>query len=296
MTETAPSLEPHEERSAATAESFVEATERIYRALFVGALAYAVATVAWGVILAPFNGYREGHLRSLAIGVVLLVLAILALLRRQDLYYRLRADARWLVLPAALGVAALWADGGWRSTFYLASYAAVVLAAVVGGVRWALGCAATAAAGYVAGLVLNGYSWSELVALKDADSVVANTGGYFIAAVFFSLPVAWLGGYVGRINQVLEGRLVKTPAAPDSPPGKRTASLSAREVQVVQLIAGGATNEEVAGVLFLSKRTVQSHVDRIMRKTDTRNRTQLAVLAVQEGLVPEHVRGAAEDR
>lgn len=126
--------------------------------------------------------------------------------------------------------------------------------------------------------------------------MVANTGGYLIAAVFFALPVAWLGGYVARINQVLESRPAESTSVP-SPGRGRTAGLSAREIQVVQLIAGGATNEEVARVLVLSKRTVQSHLDRVMRKTETRNRTQLAVLAVQEGLVPQQVgaEGAALD-
>ena len=56
---------------------------------------------------------------------------------------------------------------------------------------------------------------------------------------------------------------------------------------MVRLIAGGATNEEIAERLVISPRTVQSHVDRAMRKTAARNRTDLAVLAVQSGLAPE---------
>ena len=66
-----------------------------------------------------------------------------------------------------------------------------------------------------------------------------------------------------------------------------TAALSPREVEVVLLVAGGATNDEIAARLFISPRTVQSHVDNSMRKTSVRNRTELAVLAVREGLVPE---------
>ena len=116
---------------------------------------------------------------------------------RRDALARSVSEQPWLLAGVAvIGVATLWADGGWRSTFYLASYAAIVLAAVRGGVRWALICASICAAGYVSGLVVNGYSWDELVRLHDADSIVANTGGYFIAAYFMAAPVAWLGGYV----------------------------------------------------------------------------------------------------
>jgi DNA-binding CsgD family transcriptional regulator len=65
-----------------------------------------------------------------------------------------------------------------------------------------------------------------------------------------------------------------------------TGALSARELEVVKLIAGGATNEEIAERLVISPRTVHSHVNRARRKTGARNRTDLAVIAVQAGLLP----------
>jgi DNA-binding CsgD family transcriptional regulator len=179
-------------------------------------------------------------------------------------------------------VSALWADTGWRSSFYLFSYLVLLMAAVVAGLRWSMVCALILAVGYVAGLGLHGYSWMRLGRLDDQDSVVANTIGYFIAAYFFSAPVTWLGGYVARINQILQEK----PTSPDERARTRTKSLSVREVQVTQLVAAGYSNDEIASRLFVSNRTIQSHVANALRKTEARNRAELGVLAVREGLVP----------
>ncbi len=261
----------------------VEATERLYRSLFTAAVGFAVAMALWGLAIAPFNGFQEHHGRSIVLGAVLVAVSLAGFQYRSALFDLLRREQVWVLLVVLLGVAALWIDGGWRSSYYLASYAAIALAAVTGGLRWSLGCAAILAAGYVGGLAVHGYSWTELQDLKDADSVVANTGGYFIAAYFFAAPVAWLGSYVARINQVA-GR----QSAPAQVPRRtRTQELSVREVEVVQLAAAGLTNEEIAGRLFLSGRTIQSHVRTAMRKTEAKNRAELAAIAVRDGLVPE---------
>jgi DNA-binding NarL/FixJ family response regulator len=59
-----------------------------------------------------------------------------------------------------------------------------------------------------------------------------------------------------------------------------------REIEVVQHVAEGLSNDAIASKLFVSPRTVQTHVANAMRKTDCANRTALGVLAVREGLVP----------
>lgn len=276
-----------------TADGIVHATERLYRSLFTAAAGYAVGMALWGLVIAPLNAFRTEHVTSLVVGVVLSLAAGAAFYERARLFTFLRRHASPLLLVAVLGVAILWIDGGWRSSYYLASYTAIGLAAVVGGLRWSLGCAAVLAAGYLGGLAIHGYSWAELKALKDADSVIANTGGYFIAAYFAAMPVAWLGGYVARIHQVASVRVAPDASAaearkPDKAPTTlRTARLSPREVQVVQLLATGMSNEEIAERLVVSPRTVQSHVRAAMRKTSTSSRTELAVLAVREGLIPD---------
>ncbi|BCJ33088.1 DNA-binding response regulator [Actinocatenispora thailandica] len=61
--------------------------------------------------------------------------------------------------------------------------------------------------------------------------------------------------------------------------------LTDREREVLVLVAGGLTNDEMAGRLFLSPLTVKTHVSRIMTKLAARDRAQLVVLAYESGLV-----------
>jgi DNA-binding NarL/FixJ family response regulator len=67
--------------------------------------------------------------------------------------------------------------------------------------------------------------------------------------------------------------------------------LTAREIELLTLIAGGFTNAEIAERLVISPLTVKSHVSRILTKMSARDRTQLVVMAYESGLV---VPGAIE--
>jgi DNA-binding CsgD family transcriptional regulator len=69
------------------------------------------------------------------------------------------------------------------------------------------------------------------------------------------------------------------PAAPG------TARLSAREQELVTLVAHGRTDAQIAAQLFISIRTVRSHLDRIRDKTGCRRRADLTRLALAEGLL-----------
>ena len=61
--------------------------------------------------------------------------------------------------------------------------------------------------------------------------------------------------------------------------------LSARERELVTLVARGATNAQIAAQLYISIRTVSSHLDRIRDKTGCRRRADITRLALAEGLV-----------
>jgi DNA-binding CsgD family transcriptional regulator len=76
--------------------------------------------------------------------------------------------------------------------------------------------------------------------------------------------------------------------APDPPPPTGTAGpgkLSPREQELVTLVAQGRTDAQIAAQLYISIRTVRSHLDRIRDKTGCRRRADLTRLALSEGLV-----------
>ncbi|GAA4057777.1 response regulator transcription factor [Actinomadura miaoliensis] len=68
-------------------------------------------------------------------------------------------------------------------------------------------------------------------------------------------------------------------------PGPRLNALTPRERQIVELVAEGHSNDEIAARLELRPATVKSQVSRIMTKLDVRDRAALVVLAYESGLV-----------
>lgn len=83
------------------------------------------------------------------------------------------------------------------------------------------------------------------------------------------------------INPRLGARLAAAPAGPEGPPD----DLTTREVEILRLIALGHTNAEIAGTLFLSVRTVESHRAHIQQKTRRTTRAELVRYALDHDLV-----------
>lgn len=85
-----------------------------------------------------------------------------------------------------------------------------------------------------------------------------------------------------------EATAAPTPAAPSAPPlpaepeGKK---LSARETEILQLIAKGVSNNEAATMLNLSKATIRTHLEHIYRKLEVTNRVEAVTEGLRKGII-----------
>ncbi len=84
--------------------------------------------------------------------------------------------------------------------------------------------------------------------------------------------------------------IARLVAQPDDLPSSGSVAgvldvLTSREREVLVLVAGGLSNEEIAERLYLSPLTAKTHVNRAMVKLGARDRAQLVVIAYESGLV-----------
>lgn len=80
----------------------------------------------------------------------------------------------------------------------------------------------------------------------------------------------------------VRARLAAPPRDPD-PHAAALAALTAREREVLRLLARGRTNAEIAGELFLGRETVKTHVSAVLAKLGARDRTHAVVIAYDSG-------------
>ncbi|MFI1992204.1 response regulator [Actinoplanes sp. NPDC020271] len=82
-----------------------------------------------------------------------------------------------------------------------------------------------------------------------------------------------------RVVGQFTGRPVRSPG------NDRLAVLTEREREVVKLVAGGLSNDEIAARLVISPLTAKTHITRAITKLSVRDRVQLVILAYEDGLV-----------
>jgi len=83
------------------------------------------------------------------------------------------------------------------------------------------------------------------------------------------------GKLVGNLKASNQSRVIKSSEI----------DLTKRELEVLGLIAGGATNREIAEQLFVSEGTVKNHVSNILSRLGLRDRMQAAIFAIEHGLI-----------
>lgn len=62
-------------------------------------------------------------------------------------------------------------------------------------------------------------------------------------------------------------------------------TFSARELEVLQCLTAGLSNEKIADKLFISVNTVKTHLSKIFEKLDAKNRTEAAAKALEKGII-----------
>lgn len=176
---------------------------------------------------------------------------------------------------------------------------AASLAEELNGLATSFGCAALRAmGGYATGNVLlaHGDAASALPALRTAAQLWAELDATYEVArcrVLVGQAYQYLGDLHSARSELVAahrtfaqlgagpaereaGRLLQ----PDAPGG-----LTAREVEVLRLVASGKSNTEIAKVLFLSEKTVARHLSNIFTKIDVRSRTAAAAFAFEHNML-----------
>ena len=119
------------------------------------------------------------------------------------------------------------------------------------------------------------------------DAISAGASGYILK----SMPVAEL---VRAIKLTIDGKSVLHPVATRklisefqklSQNQAGQFKLTDREMEVLQLLAYGHTNKEIAGKLVISQQTVKSHVIHIFQKLGASDRTEAVAIALRKGIV-----------
>lgn len=131
-----------------------------------------------------------------------------------------------------------------------------------------------------------------LAALRPALIAAEEQGtpGLLLQEGMLALPALRLAATAGGAGSALAARVVELLGGPqaEEPPGTAAALpelLTQREVDVLRLLAAGATNREIAEALIVGEETVKTHVARILRKLDATSRTQAAARGRELGLV-----------
>jgi DNA-binding CsgD family transcriptional regulator len=139
--------------------------------------------------------------------------------------------------------------------------------------------------GLIGGILIALLKWVEYRFLVIEYSIEIYAG--LIAATFAVLGI-WLGIRLTGKPKVV----VKEVPIPGAGPfirderKREDLGITPRELEILELIAQGMSNREIAGKLFVSENTVKTHSSRVFDKLGARRRTQAVQLGKQYGLLP----------
>ena len=139
--------------------------------------------------------------------------------------------------------------------------------------------------GLVGGLLIATLQYTEYRFVVIEHSV--EIYGALVAILFAAFGI-WLGLRITRRRETIVVREVRAPASAFAPDTARQQSLgiTARELEILTLVARGLSNREIATQLFVSENTVKTHCSRAFDKLGAARRTQAVQRGKELGLLP----------
>ena len=140
--------------------------------------------------------------------------------------------------------------------------------------------------GLIGGILIAALRWTEYRFLVVEHSVEIYGG--LIAATFAVLGI-WLGLKLTGRRQTIVVKEIPVPAGGPFVLDERKREdlhITRRELEILELIAQGLSNREIAEKLFVSENTVKTHSSRVFDKLGARRRTQAVQLGKEFGLLP----------
>ena len=134
-------------------------------------------------------------------------------------------------------------------------------------------------AGYGPELAWTSYEYGKLLVQRSNPRDQVRAANLLDEALRISteLGMPTLMDRVASLREQTGLQSTKTPTYPDG--------LTEREVEILRLVAAGKSNPEIAEELFISPRTVSTHVSNILNKIGAANRTEAATYASRQGLL-----------
>jgi len=140
--------------------------------------------------------------------------------------------------------------------------------------------------GLIGGILIALLKWTEYQFLVVEHSIEIYGG--LIAATFAILGI-WLGfKLTGKQQTIVVKEIpvsVREPFIPDERK-REDLHITRRELEILELIAKGLSNREIAEKLFVSENTVRTHSSRVFDKLGARRRTQAVQLGKEFGILP----------
>jgi two-component system, NarL family, response regulator LiaR len=140
--------------------------------------------------------------------------------------------------------------------------------------------------GLIGGILIAVLKWTEYRFLVIEHSIEIYGG---LTAATFAVLGIWLGLKLTGTKETVVVKEVLVPAGKPFAPDERKREdlgITRREFEILELIAQGMSNREIAGRLYVSENTIKTHSSRVFDKLGAKRRTQAVQLGKEFGLLP----------